>query len=90
MSLLKFGAKWCGPCKKIQPFVETLKSKFPELTLTYVDIDEDINNLCDKYNIESLPTFVLLVDDKEVGRVLGADKQELVKLLKEHMTGKEA
>jgi thioredoxin 1 len=86
MSLLKFGAKWCGPCKKIQPFVETLESKFPGLVVLYIDIDEDSDNLCDKYNIDSLPTFVLLIDDKEAGRVSGIDKQELSKLLEKYHT----
>jgi thiol-disulfide isomerase/thioredoxin len=39
--IMKFGADWCGPCKKIESTVHDFMSKMPEQMLcTIIDIDE--------------------------------------------------
>ncbi len=41
--IVKFGATWCGPCKKIQPIVTSRIEEFPENVQYYdIDIDEHI------------------------------------------------
>jgi len=83
-TLIKFGAKWCGPCKKIEPFLNNeIAKEFPELEIQKVNIDEDEDRLSDEYEIESLPTFVLLKAGEEVGRTVGANEDNLRALLKD-------
>tara|TARA_Y100000741_G_C18242825_1_gene554300 strand:- start:1445 stop:1819 length:375 start_codon:yes stop_codon:yes gene_type:complete len=42
--IIKFGAEWCGPCKKITPFIEDQFYKTPEsVTCVNIDIDENID-----------------------------------------------
>lgn len=43
--ILKLGATWCAPCKKIEPIVQQWfgKLQHPNITLIAVDIDESIN-----------------------------------------------
>jgi len=39
--IIKFGANWCGPCKKIEGFVHSWFDKMPEtVQCMSVDIDE--------------------------------------------------
>ena len=38
--IVKFGATWCGPCKRIQPIVSKRIEEFPE-NVQYYDIDID-------------------------------------------------
>jgi thioredoxin 1 len=40
--IIKFGAEWCGPCKKIEPLVHNLMEEMPD-TITCVTIDIDNN-----------------------------------------------
>ncbi len=40
--IIKFSAEWCGPCKKITPFVEDEFNKTPD-SVTCVSIDVDDN-----------------------------------------------
>ena len=40
--IIKLGAEWCGPCKKIEPLVNDWMSQFPETVQgAIIDIDEN-------------------------------------------------
>lgn len=64
-----FSATWCGPCQQMAPLVARLERE--GLSIRKVDIDQE-KALANKYNITSIPTFVLIVDGKEVQRQSGA------------------
>ncbi|MCA9000257.1 MAG: trypsin-like peptidase domain-containing protein [Planctomycetaceae bacterium] len=64
-----FGATWCGPCQQIAPLVEKLERE--GLPIHKVDIDQQ-KELANRFRIERIPTFVLVVDGKEVDRHTGA------------------
>ena len=39
--VVKFGAEWCGPCKKIEPLVNSWMSRFPpSIQGAIIDIDD--------------------------------------------------
>lgn len=65
MKLLKFGAVWCVPCKKMAPIVEELKKANPDLNVKEIDIQED-PGVAEEFNVMSIPTFILLNDKEEV------------------------
>jgi thioredoxin-like negative regulator of GroEL len=46
-----------------------------------VDIDEN-DDLCEKCNIKSVPTFILFKDKNEVGQCKGADIVHVANLIK--------
>lgn len=65
--VLKFSATWCAPCRALG---ETL-SKVEDVTIENVDVDNN-EELCEKYNIRSVPTLIFLNNEnKEVGRSIG-------------------
>lgn len=72
--LLLFTASWCPAC------VQMKNSEFPALRkqnweiseaesshIRVIDVDQHAD-LTDKYNVQSLPTLILIVDGKEVSR----------------------
>jgi thiol-disulfide isomerase/thioredoxin len=66
--LVEFTAPWCGACQQVAPIVERLASDgYP---IRKVDIDAD-RAAARQYGITAVPTFVLLVDGREVDRVVG-------------------
>lgn len=65
--VLKFSATYCGPCKAL---AATLK-QVTEVPIWEYDVDDD-EELCEKYNIRSVPTLIFLNNEnKEVGRSVG-------------------
>lgn len=79
--LIDFWASWCGPCKMMSPVVEQIAEEMgPNAKVCKVNIDEQ-PELARKYNVMSIPTFLLFKDGKEVNRTIGAmPKEELAKL----------
>ena len=64
-----FTADWCGPCKKVRPVVKELIKDGYSFQIIDVDIEKE---LVKKFEISSVPTFVLFKNEKSVKRISGA------------------
>ena len=57
-SLVDFHATWCGPCKRIAPY---LSAKCGEHGVNLIKVDVDVNGaIAQKYGIQSMPTFKVI------------------------------
>jgi len=73
--VLYFTAEWCKPCEKVKPIVEQLNRD--QITARFFMIDADSETeMVEDFGIKSIPTFVLIEDNKEVGRINGAKTRE--------------
>ena len=76
--ILKFGSTWCGPCRKIQPYLENLSEEYKDCIFCSIDIDNiDTELILKKFNIESVPQFFLIKDTEIVYEQSGIDKMVL-------------
>jgi len=72
ITVLDFSAAWCGPCKTITPILASLEAASAgKVRVVVVDVD-DQPELAQRYGVRAMPTVVLLREDREVGRVVGA------------------
>jgi thiol-disulfide isomerase/thioredoxin len=68
VELLDFYADWCAPCRAMQPTIEALQAKgYP---VKKVNITQN-QQLATQYGVQSVPCYILVVDGKEVERVMG-------------------
>ena len=81
--LIDFWASWCGPCRMMSPVIDSIAEEMgEEVKVCKINIDEE-QNLAVKYNVMSIPTFIVQKGGKEVGRSVGVqDKSEIVSMLK--------
>ncbi len=81
--LFDFYAEWCGPCKKMAPFLEEISKQMSD-KVTIIRIDVDKNPLiADELAIEGLPTLLLYKGNKNTWKNLGfLTKEEIVEHLK--------
>jgi len=68
-----FTAEWCGPCKKTRPIVEEMKREGFEFQIIDVDYEQ---LLVKRFEIKSVPTFILFENEKEINRITGAKTRE--------------
>ena len=74
-SILVFGGTWCHDTQNLLPVLYRLidKSGYPEKKVTVVMVDrkkQALNDLPQQDNIKNSPTFIVLHDGKEVGRII--------------------
>jgi len=85
--LFYFTASWCGPCKQVSPVIEELSEKLKEKVLFYkIQIDDDSNEeICEKCQIKSVPTFILFKNRNSLGIVNGTDINKILTLIKNNI-----
>ena len=60
--IVRVSATWCGPCKKILPFVtEKIKNLSNNIKVVYVDFDTH-RDVASALKIKSLPTFLFFLN----------------------------
>jgi hypothetical protein len=68
IELLDFRADWCGPCRSMDPAVRQLQAK--HYPVRAVNVDQE-RPLAERFHIDRIPCFVLVIDGKEVERQQG-------------------
>ncbi len=70
--LVDFYADWCMPCLMMTPVIEELSRKFKgKIKFGKVNI-EDNQELAQKFNVSSIPNFVLLKKGKVIEQFVGS------------------
>ena len=73
--LIDFWAAWCYPCRMVAPVMEELATEFAgKAMISKVDVDEQ-PELSGKFGVRSIPTVLVLVDGKEVDRMVGVQSK---------------
>jgi thioredoxin 1 len=83
-AIICFSATWCGPCKKIKPLYHEIAENNKDINFYEVDID-DREELVTKFNIKSIPTFILLKEGNKINELVGSNINELSTLIKNHL-----
>ena len=66
-----FYADWCGPCRMMAPVIEELAKELEgKVKVAKVNVDEE-NEIAGRFQIFSIPTFILFKDGKEAERIIG-------------------
>lgn len=79
--LLDFWSPTCGPCLQMKPTVESLiNARYP---IRQVDVSRDVA-LAQQFGVTGVPCFVMLVDGREVDRVVGATSSQRLQQMFAH------
>ncbi|MEO8431923.1 MAG: thioredoxin [Acidobacteriota bacterium] len=80
--LVDFWAPWCGPCRSVAPIVDDLATQYKDkIKVAKINVDES-TEVAMKYQVTSIPTFILFKNGEVADRVLGAlPRSEFVKFI---------
>lgn len=75
-TLVDFWATWCPPCRMMAPIMDNVE-KILEGQVAFAKVDTDANQeTAAKFDIMSIPTFIIFKDGKEITRLVGACPQD--------------
>ena len=73
--VVDFWAAWCGPCKLMNPIIDSLAEEFDgQAKLAKINID-DYDLLATDYHIMGVPTLLFFKDGKLIDRTEGVMAQ---------------
>ena len=83
--LVDFWAAWCGPCKKIAPFIDELAEEYAsKMKIGKVDVDTN-SKISTEYGVMSIPTIIFFKGGKVMNQIVGVvSKLDLKRKIEEN------
>mgnify|MGYP001555512214 CR=1 FL=1 len=69
--LLELSARWCPPCRAIEPHLHALEAERGDVVFATVDVDDNPDTAA-KLGVRAMPTMLLFVDGAVVAHLVGA------------------
>lgn len=77
--LVDFWAEWCGPCKMMNPVLESLAGELDgSVAIAKLNVDES-PDIAQRYSVRGIPTLMLFNNGELVAQRTGAASQQQVK-----------
>ncbi len=70
VTVKKFSAVWCGPCRALTPVMNEIKGNYSNVNFEEYDIDE-YSDITEEYGVRSVPTVIIVKDGIELQRFTG-------------------
>lgn len=74
--LVDFWARWCSPCRAMNPVVEAIAREYAgQVKVVKIDVDE-APEIAAQFGVTSIPTFVVVQSGKAQTKLTGAQPKE--------------
>ncbi|KIY68143.1 glutaredoxin [Cylindrobasidium torrendii FP15055 ss-10] len=83
VSLLNFWAEWAEPCKQMNEVVKELAKKYPQLLTLEIEAEAQAD-ITESFDIEAVPSFIILRGHTLLDRISGADAAALTTAIAKH------
>lgn len=93
LQIVEVSGESCANCLTLMPLLYDIASQRPQLTLVHVEASENTTKIMEEYQVDRVPTVLLLDDGEVFARATGYQPQEIFELwidakLEEHLKNK--
>lgn len=72
---------WCPPCKVSAPIYEKFSQKYTDADFVKINVDKN-QGVAAKLRVQGVPTFAIIIGNRLVAKIVGADMRKLEKEIK--------
>lgn len=77
--VVDFNATWCGPCRKLGPYLERMAESYKSDGVSFFSVDVDEHGeLAQQLGIPSIPDVRIYVDGNPVDKIVGCEPMDLM------------
>ena len=80
IKVIEFSGESCANCYSLMPILHNILINYSDVELVHIEVDEEKIDIISKYQIDRVPTILILLDEKEVGRCRGYQPEEILAL----------
>ena len=85
LTIKRYTATWCGPCKQLAPVFSELQKEITEASFQTIDVDQNKEAALSN-GISSIPTVIIEKDGQQVYRFSGVlPKSVIAGIIKKHL-----
>jgi thioredoxin 1 len=75
--LVDFWAEWCGPCKAMDPILDSLATELADkVKIVKLDVDANPSTVV-RYNVRAMPTMIVFKNGQPVDYKVGAGQSRV-------------
>jgi thioredoxin 2 len=80
-------APWCGPCRMVGPIVDELAEELVgKVRVAKLNVDDNPGTAA-RFDVRSIPTLLVVVNGREVDRIVGAQPKAQIRARLERVLG---
>ena len=80
LQVLEVSGEGCANCISLMPMLYKVVNNRNDVELVHFELDENSKTFVNTYNIDRVPTVLLLDDGKEIARVQGFQPEEVFEI----------
>ena len=80
VKVIEFSGEGCANCYSLMPVLNEIMKNYNDCELLHIEITKEDMDIIAKYDIDRVPTILVLSNDKEVGRCRGYQPEEILSI----------
>ena len=78
IKIIEFSGESCANCYSLMPILFEILKSYEDVELVHIEVEKDQIDIIEKYQIDRVPTILILKDEEEVGRCRGYQPEEIL------------
>ena len=76
LTVKRFTADWCGPCRMVAPIMNELQSEFSDVRFETIDVDS-YPSQAEEYGVRNIPLVLFIKNGNVLDRLAGVQSKQV-------------
>lgn len=78
IKVIEFSGESCANCYSLMPVLFGILKSYEDVELIHIEVEKDQIGIIEKYQIDRVPTILILKNEEEIGRCRGYQPEEIL------------